>query len=467
MSGYDTLKLAKWWRKAYIEQWQTGDKRHRGWANLLAHCRKGSRCNLVECPVCEYRKERAFSRIADASATKSLLSSGVLVVDVTGVEIIGKRRPLNEEKVKFIAASMREIGQESPIIVRLVGKKIVLVCGLYRLAAAKLLGWDSIICYYMNGDKTDARLWQISENLHRVDLRVLERADLIEDWRRLILKRAKGGQVAPPGGRQPKDTGINKTAKELGLTKEEVRRLKAIGGISWKAKAAAIAGKLDNSQRALLQIAQQPTPSAQLRLTEEIIERRRAERARHASAAEQKTAGEIAKLKAGLANDKRTVESLEAKIAYKRQQLRALKDAPAADSGDIAIVVTPMTEPSRDQDISGVDPPLDIERLIEQHAAEVENFQDRIRELEEQLSTARQTAPSSLADPAGPATGVGDLAIPPFLERRALSEDEQRQADDLERVWANTWPLVRQRFLAKYAGVSASTSHAPTSSEIH
>jgi chromosome segregation ATPase len=254
----------------------------------------------------------------------------------------------------------------------------------------------------------------------------------------------------------------------LGLTREEVRRAKAIAGISSKAKKAAKSAKLDNSQRALLEIAEHPTPKAQLRTVKEIVERKRADRARHASAAKQKATAEIAALKTGLAKNKRTRESLEAKIEEDSQRLRALKDARAAHSGDLAIVVTPLTAPSEGQEeLSTVDPPVDVELLIEQHKAVVEGFQNRIRQLEEELSVARQSVPSPLVEAASPATDADDLAVPSFLLRRAFSEDEQRQFDDLERVWANTWPLVRQRFLAKYAGGSASITQAPTSSNLH
>ena len=75
-------------------------------------------------------------------------------------------------------------------------------------------------------------------------------------------------------------------------------------------------------------------------------------------AAEQKAAGELAKLKAGLAKNKGMVESLEAKIADQRQRVRELKDAPAADYHDIHISITgPLTAPSPDQDMA-TDPPL-------------------------------------------------------------------------------------------------------------
>jgi ParB/RepB/Spo0J family partition protein len=449
-------------RKQRISEYRQGDKAQRLVAHLMAQCRRGNRCNLLECPVCDRRRNRILPQLSRAAAVKSVIGGIGLNIDPSGVEIGRNRRPLNEAKVRFIAASMYEIGQQVPIIVRPVGKKRVrLVSGWHRLAAAKRLGWDTILALQMTGDKTDARLVEITENLHRAELTVLQRSELVDEWRKLIL--TKVGQVAPPGGRQPRSAGINRTAKVLGLKREEVRRAKAIAGISSKAKAAAITGKLDNSQRALLEIAKQPTPSAQLKVIEEIIERKRAERARHASAAEQQAASEIAAIKAGLAKDKRTRESAKANIAYKRQRLQELKHAPAAGYGDMGITITnPSTAASQDQDESATDPSLDVETLVEQQNAEVEDFQRRIRQLEEELAASRQTALSPLVDAASPATDVGDLAIPPFLERRALSDDEQRQFDYLERVWANTSPLVRQRFLAKYAGGSVSAMQPPS-----
>lgn len=350
------LKRAKANRIAYLRK---GGKRDRRAAIQIAECRKGSRCNLDECPVCERRRKRAGR---GTSATKTVIGGLTHNSLVEWVEVTGKPRALDEAKVKFIAASMREIGLQNAITLRHVGKNAVLVSGFYRLAAAKLLGWKTIRSFYMVGNKIDARLWQISENFHRVDLTVLERAELTEEWRMLIRERVKVGQVAPPGGHQPEDAGINKTAKELGLTKEEVRRSKAIAKISPKAKEAAIAGKVHNNQLALLQIAKEPTPSAQLKVIEEIVERRRAVRDRHASVTEQRVAGEIAGLKAGLAKNKGAVESLEAKIAKQRERLHELKDMPATDYGDMAALATsPLMAPSDNDGLSELDSPLDID----------------------------------------------------------------------------------------------------------
>ena len=128
----------------------------------------------------------------------------------------GKRRPLDNDKVRAIAASMELIGLQTPITVQQRGKKARLVTGGHRLAAAKKLGWKTIPSIVLLRDKIQTRIWQIVENLYRAELTALERAELTEELRQLV-RQQQVGQVAPPGGVQPEDKGINKTAKVLGL----------------------------------------------------------------------------------------------------------------------------------------------------------------------------------------------------------------------------------------------------------
>ena len=88
---------------------------------------------------------------------------------------------------------------------------------------------------------------------------------MVKKWDELIKKRAKGAQVAQPGGRQPHDKGLSKTAKQLGISREEVRRSKKIAGISPKAKTAAKNVGLDDNQAALLKAAKESTPKGQIK----------------------------------------------------------------------------------------------------------------------------------------------------------------------------------------------------------
>jgi ParB-like nuclease domain len=275
---------------AELEQGNDGERRLAG---LLAKCRNGDRCHLVECPVCQRRERIALQRVP-ASTIKRLGSLfDVRHLDVDEITVIAKkRRPLDLGKVCAIAASINLIGLQAPITVRLKGKKSTLVSGWHRLAAVKRLGWDSIPCVVLTGDKIECRLWQLVENFYRVELTVLERAEHTAKLRLLVWQR--GGQDAPPGGLQPKEKGINKTAKALGLTKEEVRRSIAIAAIPPNVKERLREVHIDNNQKRLLEIASQPTVKLQLQFVRKHGQRRCAAAA--PAAGKLKVAAEISSL---------------------------------------------------------------------------------------------------------------------------------------------------------------------------
>jgi len=76
---------------------------------------------------------------------------------------------------------------------------LALVAGGYRLEAFKSLELKRIPAFVIEGDKSDARILQLIENLYRADLTALQHA---EDLAELIgiVQTDKGGQVAHPGG---------------------------------------------------------------------------------------------------------------------------------------------------------------------------------------------------------------------------------------------------------------------------
>jgi hypothetical protein len=194
----------------HIARLREGDKGERRLADLLAQCRRGKRCNLMECPKCERRKEIARMKIP-AEAFKTIGSFHPLHnIRVRAIDVDGKRRPLDQNKVRAIAASMDLVGLQTPISVQERGKKVRLVTGAHRLAAAKTLGWKTIPSMVLLRDKVQTRIWQIVENLYRAELTALERAELTDELRQLV--RQQVGQAAPPGGVQPEDKGINKAA---------------------------------------------------------------------------------------------------------------------------------------------------------------------------------------------------------------------------------------------------------------
>ncbi len=66
---------------------------------------------------------------------------------------VKRRATLKPELVQEIAASMLEVGQQTPIMVRQDGARLVLVEGLHRLEACKALGETTIIGYVVQARK--------------------------------------------------------------------------------------------------------------------------------------------------------------------------------------------------------------------------------------------------------------------------------------------------------------------------
>jgi ParB-like chromosome segregation protein Spo0J len=66
---------------------------------------------------------------------------------------VKRRATLKPELVQEIAASLLEIGQQTPIMVRQDGDRLVLVEGLHRLEACKALGDTTILGYLVQARK--------------------------------------------------------------------------------------------------------------------------------------------------------------------------------------------------------------------------------------------------------------------------------------------------------------------------
>jgi ParB family chromosome partitioning protein len=106
------------------------------------------------------------------------------LLSLPSIDIPPGRRQPDKQVVKRLAASIKEIGLQQPISVRRPVKgQYQLIAGLHRLEAVRSLGKGSILASVVTCDDTAARLWEISENLHRKDLTPDERAahtELIE-----------------------------------------------------------------------------------------------------------------------------------------------------------------------------------------------------------------------------------------------------------------------------------------------
>lgn len=155
------------------------------------------------------------------------------------VEVEERHRALDSDACDRLAASMKEIGLRQPITVRVVDMMVidghevegvpVLVAGRHRLEAAKRLGWSHIDCVEVDDDAISAEMWEIAENLHRLDLTKEQRDEHIRRYAELLTQRKEvSPQIAaqpksgPQGGR-PKSI-ARQIADETGLSDDTVRR---------------------------------------------------------------------------------------------------------------------------------------------------------------------------------------------------------------------------------------------------
>jgi ParB-like chromosome segregation protein Spo0J len=197
-------------------------------------------------------------------------------VAIDQIDFPANARPTAADKVLELAQSIRRLGlQTLPTVVERDGR-YKLVAGRHRVEAMRLIEGPEgeIDVRVVDFDDIEARLWAISENLHRNELHPLRRSEQIAEWIRLTeanqssqvgpveSKRDEGATVhevssqlatKPQGGRP--ESGIRAAARELGVGKDEARRAVKIDSITPEAKEAAREAGLERNQSALLKVA--------------------------------------------------------------------------------------------------------------------------------------------------------------------------------------------------------------------
>jgi ParB-like nuclease domain len=152
----------------------------------------------------------------------------VYFIPVDEIKVAGKRRQVNPEKVNDLKESVAKLGLRTPLTIRNVRGKRYLITGLHRWEAVKALGWEKVPCVYIRGGKKLARLWEISENLHRAELTRLEEYELINEWLQLTgaAKSVSAQNGEKPKGGRPK-SGMSEAARNLpGKGTESAKRHK-------------------------------------------------------------------------------------------------------------------------------------------------------------------------------------------------------------------------------------------------
>jgi len=171
-------------------------------------------------------------------------------LQLDAIQIPANARPYNASAAVELSRSIKAIGlQSAPTVVERDGGYI-LVAGRHRLEALRVLGVDSVLVRLVDFTDIEARLWTISENLHRAELTVIQRAEQIADYAVLVKEKneaerqtAQLAQSVLSDGRrssqQHQERGDSLAARDLGLSRHEVRRAQTIADLPEKTKNAA------------------------------------------------------------------------------------------------------------------------------------------------------------------------------------------------------------------------------------
>ena len=136
-----------------------------------------------------------------AAITRS--AKGV-TLQLDAIQFPTNARATNATAVVELSRSIRAIGlQSAPTVIERDGVYI-LVAGRHRVEALRVLGVESVLVRVVDFDDIEARLWAISENLHRVELTVVQRAEQVAEYAELAKQKREvevSRQVDAKGGR--------------------------------------------------------------------------------------------------------------------------------------------------------------------------------------------------------------------------------------------------------------------------
>jgi ParB family chromosome partitioning protein len=128
---------------------------------------------------------RGLSALIPGAPEAGGASTGLLEVPANAIAPNPKqpRSRFDDETLKELAASIREVGILQPIVVRRTGQGYEVVTGERRLRAAKLAGLATVPVVLRDSDDSDLLREALIENIHREDLNPIE---LGEAFRQLL-----------------------------------------------------------------------------------------------------------------------------------------------------------------------------------------------------------------------------------------------------------------------------------------
>jgi hypothetical protein len=207
---------------------------------------------------------------AKGSAIPARASGSLFRVPIASIIVSPDRHPCNRSSA--LTPWLTSAWHPKPIAVVSTAAGPKLVAYQHWLEVAKARGDTHIDCMFV-ADEDDARLPEIEEILGGGQMTVLDKAALIGEYVSILNRVGLCGQnVQKISGKIGRPVGGTAQAARVlcvpGKTEEArrkwIERALMINRLSPEAKAAAREGGIGDHQRALLQAARQPTPTAQL-----------------------------------------------------------------------------------------------------------------------------------------------------------------------------------------------------------
>ncbi|MGR8925057.1 ParB N-terminal domain-containing protein [Rhizobium leguminosarum] len=191
-------------------------------------------------------------------------------IPISEIVIPERLRAVEEEHALAIAQSIVEHGLINPVTVRATpnakGGKYTLVAGAHRIRAVEINDDVEIDAMIVEGDKAEAQLVEITENLFRNDLSVMDRAIFVQTYRDVWEKAHGKIGAGRPGNRanlaqlfadETEAGSFSKhVADRMGLSKRAVEYLNKIAQNLHPDVRSAVRGTpIADNQSALLKIA--------------------------------------------------------------------------------------------------------------------------------------------------------------------------------------------------------------------
>ena len=147
-------------------------------------------------------------------------------VNIDDIKVSERLRKLDNSKVAELVDSIKQIGLLQPIVVDTDNN---LLSGLHRLEAFKSIGYENIDCKVVNLSEQKNRLVEIDENLCRLDLNYIERAEHLIHRDEILISL---GQRAQVGDNQhtgsPRSQTTQSLAKDLGISRSKYYEIKSV-----------------------------------------------------------------------------------------------------------------------------------------------------------------------------------------------------------------------------------------------